>query len=142
MIIKTASWFVRLPADHIQVGVSRGVPRGMPAGYKRYRALEPGSWFRSVSIPDYLKLYSAILSTLDPRRVADQLIEAGGGRIPVMLCYEKAPDIQAGTQWCHRHLAAQWLEDRLGIAVEEYGHPNLDRFAKLRVNGVDPPTYR
>jgi hypothetical protein len=31
--------------------------------------------------------------------------------------------------WCHRHIVAQWLEDRLGIAVHEVGHPNLDRFA-------------
>jgi len=140
--IKTASWFVKLPGDHIKVGVSRGVPRGMPAGYKRYRALEPGSWFRSVSIPEYLKLYNAILAKLDPRRVAEELIAAGDGRIPVMLCYESAPDIQAGTQWCHRHLAAQWLEDKLGITVEEFGRPDLDRFAKLRLAGVDPPTYR
>ena len=45
MIIKTASWFVKLSADHVQIGVSRGVPRGM-TGYKRYRALEPGPWFQ------------------------------------------------------------------------------------------------
>jgi hypothetical protein len=43
---------------------------------------------------------------------------------------------------CHRRLATQWLEDRLGITVEEVGHPNLDRFAKLRLNGVTPPAYQ
>lgn len=142
MKIKTASWFVKLPADHIQVGVSRGVPRGMPAGYKRFRALEPGPWFNSVSIPEYLTRYNAILSRLDPRQVADELLAAGGGRIPVMLCYENPVGIQEGKLWCHRHLAAQWLEDRLGIEVEEFGHPDLDRFAKLRLNGVAAPVYR
>jgi len=142
MIIKTASWFVKLPGDHIQVGVSRGIPRGMPAGYKRYRALEPGTWFNSVSIPEYLERYNAILATLDPRKVADELIAAGGGKIPVMLCYESASKIQNGELWCHRHLAAQWLEDKLGVEVIEFGHPNLDRFAKLRLNGVKPPAYR
>lgn len=140
--IKTASWFVKLPGDHIQVGVSRGVPRGMPAGYKRYRALEPGPWFNSVSIPEYLERYNAILAQLDPRQVTDELIEAGGGRVPVMLCFESAPKIQEGSLWCHRHLAAQWLEDKLGMTVEEFGHPNLDRFAKLRLNGVGPPAYK
>lgn len=140
--IKTASWFVKLPADHIQVGISRGVPRGMPSGYKRYRALEPGSWFNSVSISEYLARYNAILATLDPRRVADELVAAGSGRIPVMLCFENVAGVQEGKLWCHRHLAAQWLEDKLGIRVEEVGHPDLDRFAKLRLNGVEPPRYR
>jgi hypothetical protein len=141
-MIKTASWLVKLPSDHIQVGISRGVPRRMPAGYKRYRALEPGPWFNSVSIPEYLKRYGDILSSLDPHRVADELIAAGNGRIPVMLCFENAVDVQEGKIWCHRHLAAQWLEDKLGIRVEEYAFPDLDRFAKLRLNRVTPPVYR
>jgi hypothetical protein len=59
-----------------------------------------------------------------------------------MLCYENAAGIQDGKLWCHRHLAAQWLEDRLGITVEEVGHPKLDRFTKLRLNGVAPPSYK
>jgi hypothetical protein len=142
MTIKTASWFVKLPADHVQVGISRGVPQRMPAGYKRYRALEPGPWFNSVSIPEYLKRYGVILAKLDPHRVADELLTLGNGKIPVMLCYENAVGVQEGKCWCHRHLAARWLEDRLGIKVEEYGHPNLDRFAKLRINGVKLPNYK
>jgi hypothetical protein len=142
MLIKTASWFVKLPADHVQVGVSRRVPRGMPTGYKRCRSLEPGSWFHSVSIREYLERYGAILAALDPRRVVDELIAIGGGRVPVMLCYESAVGVREGKLWCHRHLAAQWLEDRLGIKVEEFGHPNLDRFTKLRLNGIKPPNYK
>jgi len=105
----------------------------MPTGCKRYRALEPGPWFNSVSIPEYLKRYGAILAKFDPRRVADEL---------VMLCYENAVGVREGKLWCHRHLAAQWLEDRLGIKIEEYGHPDLDRFAKLRINGIKPPNYK
>ncbi len=38
---------------------------------------------------------------------------------------------------CHRHIVAQWLEDSLGIAVPEVGHPNLDRFACLRLQGIN-----
>jgi hypothetical protein len=61
MIIRTASWFVTLPADHVQVGVSRGVPRGMPTDYKRYRAAGAGtgracglSWGRGNSALSHL----------------------------------------------------------------------------------------
>jgi hypothetical protein len=73
--------------------------------------------------------------------VADELLTLGNGKIPVMLCYENAVGVREGKLWCHRHLAAQWLEDRLGIKIEEYGHPDLDRFAKLRINGIKPPNY-
>jgi len=58
-----------------------------------------------------------------------------------MLCWEKAHDCDAGKLWCHRHLAAQWLEDRLGIEVQEVGFPNL-RFAHLRSLGIPAPSYR
>lgn len=62
--------------------------------------------------------------------------------MPVMLCWEGAHDCHAGSKWCHRHLAAQWLEDRLGIEVHEVGFPNLDRFAYLRNLGIASPSYR
>jgi hypothetical protein len=43
------SWFVPLPPDHVRVGISRGVPRGTRAGYRRFTALNPGPWFNSVT---------------------------------------------------------------------------------------------
>jgi hypothetical protein len=140
--IKTATWFTKLPPDHMKVGISRGVPRGTPAGYKRYRALEPGPWFNSVSIPEYLSRYNAILSGLDPAHVVDELATACGDAVPVLLCYENPAAIQRGEVWCHRHLAAQWLEDRLQIKIEEVGFADLDRFAKLRFTGMRSPSYR
>ena len=142
MKIRTASWFTKLPDDHLKVGISRGVPRGTPAGYKRFRTLEPGTWFNSSTIPDYLKLYGAILAALDPHKVADDLAALSPGKVPTLLCYENPVGVNEGKIWCHRHLAAQWLEDKLGIEVEEVGHPSLDRFAKLRLERVKPPMYR
>jgi hypothetical protein len=62
--------------------------------------------------------------------------------MPGMLCWEAAYDCHAGSKWCHRHLAAQWLEDRLGIEVQEVGSPNLDRFIYLRNLGIPAPSYR
>jgi hypothetical protein len=50
-------------------------------------------------------------------------------------------DIIAGTHWCHRSICAQWLEDTLGIQVEELNHPKLPRFVYLRGQHVKPPTY-
>jgi hypothetical protein len=139
MPIYTASWFTRFPPGFTRVGISRGVPRKTTKGYYRIRVLEPGPWFKSVTPEKYLELYGQILSKLDPQEVADALFHCGEN--PVMLCYESPADVRAGTKWCHRHLAAKWLEDTLGIKVEEVGHPDLDRFAFLRKLGIDEPKY-
>lgn len=136
--IMTGSWFAKLPARTIPVGISRGVPRGKN-GYHRLRDLEPGPWFKSVPPDQYLTRYGQILDRLDPNAIRDQLHACGD--MPVMLCWEAAHDCDAGNKWCHRHLAAQWLEDRLGIAVQEVGFPELDRFAYLRKLDIPIPTY-
>jgi hypothetical protein len=137
--ILTASWRAALPDWVTPIGISRSTPRSR-RGYRRLRALEPGNWFRSVTPARYLELYRSILERLDPAEVHDQLIAFGDNA--VMLCWESASDCNAGKTYCHRHLAAQWLEDRLGIKVCEVGHPNLDRFAHLRAQGIASPDYR
>ncbi len=112
MTIKTSSWFIPLPADHLRVGISRGIPRRQPAGYRVFRKLAPGPWFNSVSPEEYDRLYKAqILGPLDPRTVVAELTAMGNGRTPVLLCFER-PGV-AG-DWCHRALAAEWLAEALG----------------------------
>jgi hypothetical protein len=137
--IITASWFAKLPAGVAPVGISRGVPRGK-SGYQRLRELEPGPWFKSVAPERYLTLYGQILDRLDPGAIRDRLL--GYGDNPVMLCWEPAHECHDGSKWCHRHLAAQWLEDRLCIEVPEIGFPKFDRFAYLRKLGIPIPSYR
>jgi hypothetical protein len=121
---------------------NRGLPRHTSArgGYRRLRSLEPGPWFNSVTPARYLELYREILDRLDPAEIYDRLIAFGD--VPVMLCWEAASDCHSGKTWCHRHLIAQWLEDRLGIEVTEVGYPKLDRSAFLRKAGLPPSDYR
>jgi hypothetical protein len=137
--IMTANWAAELPVGATAVGISRGTPRHR-SGFHRLRALEPGPWFNSVSPKRYLTLYREILDRLDPQAVRDRLF--GYGDLPIMLCWESASDCHHRNKWCHRHLAAQWLEDRLGIEVREVGFPDLDRFAHLRKIGIPTPNYR
>jgi hypothetical protein len=134
----TASWSAELPPGFTAVGISRGTPRRR-SGYRRLRELEPGPWFKSVPAETYLHRYAEILARLDPAAIRDRLLAFGG--TPVMLCFERACDIQAGRCYCHRHLAAQWLEDTLAIVVPELDHPELDRFAHLRALGLETPRY-
>lgn len=54
---------------------------------------------------------------LEPHAVLSVLrAQVGGGRIPVLLCYEKA-----GT-FCHRHLVSKWFQGA-GIPCTEWQKP-------------------
>jgi hypothetical protein len=139
----TACWFAPIPEDHIRIGISRGTPRGFPAGYRKFKLLMPGPWFNSVDPRTYIDLFNReILMFLEPEQVVKEIDFLGCGKVPVMCCYEHAPKIQTGEQYCHRHMVAQWLEDRLSIEVPELDHPNLDRFAHFRKLGIPAPTYK
>lgn len=65
---------------------------------------------------EYERLYrKRILDKLDPLKVWEDLQDA------VILCHEKAEDIESGKTFCHRHMVARWLEEELwlrGIDVE------------------------
>jgi hypothetical protein len=106
----------------MRIGISRGTPRGQNAGYRIYKMLAPGTWFASVGVDEYRRRYFAeILGPLDPRAVAAELTVMAGGRIPVLLCFERS----GRGQWCHRALVASWLADAMGQPVPEFGHEHL-----------------
>jgi hypothetical protein len=140
--IRTGSWFTPLPDDHVRVGVSRGTPRGQVAGYRRYPAFAPGAWFKSASPAEYLRLYREQLDALDPRKVLDDLSRIAAGRMPVLTCYESATKIAAGETFCHRHIAAQWLSDRVGVTWREVGAPDgFEPFGLFVKEGLPPPRW-
>jgi hypothetical protein len=107
----------------MRIGISRGVPRrGLTAGFRIFRKLAPGPWFNSVGVDEYRRRYfSEILGPLNPQAVAGELLEMAGGRIPVLLCFERP----GRGQWCHRALVAQWLAEATGQAVPEFGFETL-----------------
>lgn len=144
MVIKTGSWFSKLPDDHVLVGISRGAPRNQAAGYRLYGTLAPGKWFARVTLPVYLERYKEeVLDALDPLAVFGALERLADGKTPVLCCYETAKEIGAGKTYCHRHLAAKWLEDRLDIQVDEIDAPaDFDRFALMSRFNLERPTYR
>jgi len=57
---------------------------------------------------EYVPLYEEILSKLDPEDVWKEL-----GSDAVLLCYE------APGKFCHRRLAAEWLERELDVEIPE-----------------------
>lgn len=119
MKLVTSCWYTKLPDDYCRIGISRGVPRGQPAGYRRYRPLFPGPWYASVNNEEYVHLYrSEVLSRLDPRTTVDEILKLAGERIPALLCFERP---EPGDDFCHRALVSCWLHETLALEVLEYG---------------------
>lgn len=130
--MKTASFFETTGAGRVQI--SRGTPRGYAGGYRAFRKLAPGAWFRSVTAADYVSLYrSEVLDELEPQRTWVDLHTLAGDAEPVILCFERAPfHIK---NWCHRRLVAEWFQRELGVTVPELGGDNRPM---AEILGFDP----
>ena len=61
---------------------------------------------------DYTRIFKERLNSLDPHAVKRFLTSFD--KDVVLLCYEKPGD------FCHRHIVADWIEENLGLIVEEY----------------------
>jgi hypothetical protein len=141
-MIFTASWSASLDPAFIKIGISRGTPRRMAAGYRLYKTLAPGDWFNSVGPAEYIQRFNdEVLAKLDPQAVVGKLTELAGDKTPVMVCYESAMEIGAGDTYCHRHLVAKWLEQSLGIEVDEYAIGGMNRFKFFDKKGIAVPDY-
>jgi len=115
--MKTASFYTY--AGPGRISIARFAPRGVAAGFRVYKPLAPGPWFNSVDERRYRELYFAQLAKLDAATVVQQLEALAAGHEPTLLCYEMPSDIAAGKTFCHRHMVAEWLQQRLGLVVAE-----------------------
>ena len=70
--------------------------------------------------------YEQVLNNLNPQEVYNEL-----GDNAVLLCYEKYADIEQGKTFCHRHIVAKWLEEKLGVEVKELENENKDNSQQL-----------
>ncbi|MGU9981480.1 hypothetical protein ACJ4V0_15705 [Phreatobacter sp. HK31-P] len=118
--IVTSWWYGKLPPDHLKIGISRGTPRGMAAGYRLFKILAPGVWFNSVPADEYRKRYfDETLGPLDPAKTVSDIEGMAQGRTAVLVCYESPLKPE---EWCHRGYVSAWLHDKLGLEVPELGH--------------------
>ena len=136
MQIYTSSWFTKLPPEIMRIGISRGVPRGIPTGFRRLKELEPGGWFNSVSPDKYHELYMAGLAKLNAKQILGKIeLLANGRQTVALLCFEPPGDPKA---WCHRGQVSAWFFDELGLQIPEFGllpaygwdHPKLFQGAR------------
>jgi len=105
-----------------RISISRGNPENID-GYKFYRNLNPGPWFKDKEFKDVNlyrnKYHEDILSKLDPQQTWDELhkLVENENHCPVLLCYEK---LNKKNEWCHRRMAAEWLQTELGVIIPEW----------------------
>ena len=105
-----------IPADVTPVCISRGKPVWFKG--PSYLDLAPTREMLKMSLDDYNVNFDQILARLDPRKVAEDMA-AIASRV-ALLCWE-APGL-----CCHRRRVAEWLEQGLGIVVEEIGMARTD----------------
>lgn len=97
-------------------------------------ALYPPRWFNGISLKqvaptksilfangqtqeDYIRRYrSEVLSQQDMQQFLKTVEQASGGQDVALCCYEKPED------FCHRHILADWIKEKLGIEIPEYGY--------------------
>lgn len=111
------------------VSIAAGQPKWVRVPYT-YSRLAPsykllGQMRRGeISPAEYAVEYNKYLATLDAKQVFNQLHELVLGVEPVLMCHCKSTD------FCHRQLAAAWLESELGIRIPEFGQSGV-----IRVDG-------
>ena len=141
MTIWTASWLPSCPSV-IPVSGYRAADR---AGYQQApTSLIPRS-FPASGLSLFRRRNTSTSTTPSSRNsIPGALWTSWRPLVPIRpyCALKSAKDIEAGICYCHRHLAAQWLEDSLGIKVEEVGHPDLPRFRYLQGKHFAPSYVR
>lgn len=95
-------------------------------------ALFPPKWFNGPSLkmvsPSYdilhnsksqedyeQRFFSEILDHRDPKVFLSNIERMANGKDVALCCYEKPG------AFCHRHLVAKWMNEKLGLQIEEFG---------------------
>lgn len=97
-------------------------------------SLYPPRWFNGISLKqvaptksilfangqtqeEYTRRYrSEVLSRQDMQLFLKTVEQASGGQDVALCCYEKPED------FCHRHILADWIKEKLGVEISEYGY--------------------
>lgn len=115
--MQTASYFTFFGPG--RVGISRGAPRGIKAGYRLYRTLAPSRDMLDMPLEPYRdKFFNDILGPLDAQQVYEELKSLAGEWEPTLLCFERPPFDRKN--FCHRRMVAEWFERELSISVPEF----------------------
>ena len=103
-------------ADIVMVGIARWKPKFFSGINLLDVAPLPFMLKGNLTREQYIESYNRyVLDKLDCKRFLDILGKISLGKDVALCCYEKPND------FCHRHLLADYLENKIGLVVEEFG---------------------
>ncbi len=107
----------KLNANNITpIGVSLYTPKYVKVSCLKYVAPHKAMLFGGLSKEKYTELYyKDVLSRVNPKEFLKDVEMLSQGKDVALLCYEKPGD------FCHRHLLADWLNEKLGLEIKEFG---------------------
>ena len=108
----------KIPDNIVRISIAGKAP----AGYTglEYKKIAPKigfflEWKKNKDNEYYIEHYNTeVLANLNAEQVYLDLERLSNGNDCVLLCYEKSTD------FCHRHLVADWLLHELSIEVKEW----------------------
>ena len=139
--IKTASFNI-LKKEDLEGAVSIALFASSFSEVKfEYKALAP-NWkihdkFKKkiLSEKKFIIAYKEQLDELNPASVAEHLYLLTAGEEPILMCH------CSKIEFCHRHLIADWLENKLRIHIEEFDSPEYIRKNGYLIKKEEPSLF-
>ncbi len=114
------SYFGKLGALYecgiVPICIARGIPKFYRGAVEQ--SVAPYGWMLKDGITreEYIDAYKhKVLTNINPIEFLKKCEEISKGKDVALLCYEKPSD------FCHRHLLAEWLENETGVEIQEFG---------------------
>ena len=102
-------------AGIMMIGIALYPPKWFTGLSNKYVSPSWDILHNSKSEEDYVQRFnSEILAHRDPKAFLSAIEKMANGKDVALCCYEK-PD-----EFCHRHIVAKWLNEKLGLQVEEF----------------------
>ena len=139
--IKTASFNI-LKKEDLEGAISIALFASNFSEVKfEYKALAP-NWkiqdkFKKkiLSEKKFIIAYQEQLDELNPAIVAEHLNLLTAGEEPILMCH------CSKTEFCHRHLTADWLQNKLGVYIEEFGTSEYIRKDGYLIKKEEPSLF-
>ena len=90
---------------------------------------------KKITEDQFIKSYEDQLVSLSAQKVYEDLVSLVSGFEPIIMTSI------SNKKFCHRHLVAEWLENELGIIIEEYKMGKVIRSKGYMKKNINPTLF-
>ena len=90
---------------------------------------------KKITEDQFIKSYDDQLVSLSAEKVYEDLVNLVSGFEPIIMTSI------SNKKFCHRHLVAEWLENELGIIIEEYKMGKVIRSKGYMKKNINPTLF-